>query len=63
VSSLEALRTPISSQLALIERRPVEAFDLESLPGDASDRDYVRVRYRIGGGAEKLHHHGHGRAV
>ena len=49
MSSLEALRTPISSQLALIERRPVEAFDLESLPGDASDRDYVRVRYRIGG--------------
>ncbi len=47
VSRIETLRTSIADQLALIERRPVEALDLESLPGDASDRDYVRVRYRI----------------
>ncbi|MFQ6673033.1 MAG: aminoglycoside phosphotransferase family protein [Candidatus Tectimicrobiota bacterium] len=47
--TLETLRTPISSQLAWIECRPVEAFDLEGLPGDASDRTYVRVRYRIDG--------------
>ncbi len=49
MSPLEALRTPISTQLAIIEQRPLEAFELEALPGDASNRDYVRARYRIGG--------------
>lgn len=42
------LRTPISTQLAVIEGRPLEAFELEPLPGDASTRDYFRARYRIG---------------
>jgi hypothetical protein len=42
------LRIALTNQLALLEGRPLEAFEMEPLEGDASVRDYVRVRYRIG---------------
>lgn len=49
MTELESLRVPISTQLAVMEGRPLEAFDLEALAGDASNRDYVRARYLING--------------
>ena len=49
MTELESLRVPISTQLAILEGRPLEAFELEALAGDASSRDYVRARYLING--------------
>jgi aminoglycoside/choline kinase family phosphotransferase len=51
VRDLGSLRVPISTQLAVIERCPLQAFELEALPGDASNRDYFRARYLIDGEA------------